>query len=202
FPGSNITRRTGLIAKDGKLLSLVKFPVFDRRNARMVRDSAIDGLLVSTEIEPGFSGGPTVNADGEVVGINVTKDLVHRGQNGVVHVKLLKALLETVKPAAETAEPTAEEVAKLLERLEAEVLLLPVDDRINTGEHSFISAAELPRLRELIDEIRRHERDSVPAPGRKLSGRAALGMWAAQMPANPLETYLSSKVQETISKCE
>jgi hypothetical protein len=202
FPGSNITRRTGMVAKDGKLLSLVKFPVYDLRNKRIVRDNAIDGLLVSTDIEPGFSGGPTVNDDGDVVGVNVTKDMAHRGQNGVVHVKLLRALLEKVRPLSEQKEPTTEEVAKLLKRVQSEYLLLPVSQRTDVGEHDFISTAELPRLRTLIDEIRRHERDSFRMPGAPLSGRAAFGVWAAQLPGKPLETYMSEDVQKVIAQCE
>jgi S1-C subfamily serine protease len=202
FPGSNITRRTGLIAKDGKLLSLVKFPVLDRRNGRVVRDNAIDGLLVSTDIEPGFSGGPTVNEAGAVVGVNVQKDLAHDGQNGVVHVKVLRALLEQVKPAATRPEPSTSDVTALLARVQKDFLLLPVDDRLDAREHDLIGAGELPRLRDLIDEVRRHERDSSRTDRAKLSGRAAFGVWAAQLPGKPLETYQSPKVQEAITKCE
>ncbi len=202
YPASKITRRAGLISKDGKLLSLVKFPVYDAREKRVVRDNAVDGLLVSAEIEPGFSGGPTVNESDEVVGINVTKDMVHRGQNGVVHVKLLRALLETVKPLDESADPSHEDVVALLSKMEREYLLLPVSERRNEREHGFIAASEIPRLRELIDEVRRHERDSHVAEGQKLSGRAALGMWAAQMPGKALATYLSPEVQDALSACE
>jgi len=202
FPGSNITRRTGLVAKDGKLLSLVKFPVYDLRNKRIVRDNAIEGLLVSTDIEDGFSGGPTINDDGDVVGVNVTKDMAHRGQNGVVHVKLLKTLIDKVRPSAEQTEPSSEDVEKLLARLQREYLLLPVSQRADIREHDFMSTSELPRLRTLIDEIRRHERDSFRLPGAPLSGRAAFGVWAAQLPGKPLETYMAEDVQKAIAKCE
>ena len=202
YPGSRITRRAGLIAKDGKLLSLVKFPVYDRRERRVVRDNAVDGLLVSAEIEPGFSGGPTINDSDDVVGINVTKDMVHRGQNGVVHVKLLRELLETVKPADEAADPTSKQVEELLAKVDAEFMLLATNDRRNEREHGFIAPSELPRLRELIDEIRRHERDSHIAEGAKLSGRAALGIWASQMPGKALSTYQSGAVQDALTACE
>jgi S1-C subfamily serine protease len=202
YPGSNITRRTGLIAKDGKLLSLVKFPVYDRRQRRVVRDNAVDGLLVSAAIEPGFSGGPTLNDDDEVVGINVTKDQVHRDQNGVVHVKLLRALLETVEPLDEATAPTTKQVSALLDKLQKELLLLPNGERRNEREHGFVSTSELPQLRRLIDEVRRHERDSHVKPGATLSGRAAFGMWAAQLPGKPLSTYLSGDVQDAILACE
>jgi hypothetical protein len=180
----------------------VKFPVYDRRERRIVRDNAVDGLLVSAEIEPGFSGGPTVNESDEVVGINVTKDMVHRGQNGVVHVKLLRALMDTVHPIADATDPTPKQVAELLKKIESEYLLLPTSERSNEREHAYIAASELPRLRELIDEVRRHERDSNVAEGAKLSGRAALGMWASQMPGKALGTYQSADVQASLTACE
>src|SRR5205814_7584467 len=74
FPESSLTHRVALLKKEGKLLDLAKLPVVDHTFDRIVRESAVDGLLVSTDIEPGFSGGPTCNAAGQVVGINVRKD--------------------------------------------------------------------------------------------------------------------------------
>ena len=202
YPGSRITRRTGLIVKDGKLLSLVKFPVYDRVAKRIVRDNAIEGLLVSTDIEPGFSGGPTCNEDGAVVGVNVTKDLAHRGQNGAVHVKLLKKLVDQIAPADKQAEPTAEQLAAELKRIETEYLMLPAKDRPKEREHGYMALGELPTVRKLINDMRRHERASYRLPGASLSGRAAFGVWAAQLPGKPLETYLSTEVQDAIGKCE
>src|SRR5262249_36603853 len=84
FPASSLAARSGMVSKPGKILSLVKFPAVDRRTAEVLRNDAVDGLLVSSDIEPGFSGGPTCNERGEVVGVNVTKDTAHRGQNGAV----------------------------------------------------------------------------------------------------------------------
>src|SRR5205814_1575640 len=94
FPASSLAKRAGLMSKDGKVLSLVKFPVYDHRYHRVLRDNAVDGLLVSTDIEPGFSGGPTCDESGRVVGVNVTKDLAHVGQNGAVSVAILKKLVD------------------------------------------------------------------------------------------------------------
>ncbi|HEY8089545.1 MAG TPA: serine protease, partial [Polyangiaceae bacterium] len=74
YPASSLATKSGMVSKPGKVLSLVKFPVVDRRTGEVVRNEAVDGLLVSSEIEPGFSGGPTCNDRGEVVGVNVTKD--------------------------------------------------------------------------------------------------------------------------------
>ena len=81
-------------ARTARCCSLVSFPAYDERYARVLRDNAVDGLLISSEIEPGMSGGPTLNDSGEVVGINVTKDRAHVGQNGAVSVVALRALLE------------------------------------------------------------------------------------------------------------
>ncbi|MCA9623042.1 MAG: trypsin-like peptidase domain-containing protein, partial [Myxococcales bacterium] len=202
FPQSGLTRQTGLIAKDGKLLSTVKFPVYDLRLARVVKENAVEGLLVSVDVEPGFSGGPTLNDDGEVIGITVTKDRVHRGQNGAVVATRLKTLLERVTPLAEREAPTPAAVAELLAKVQQDVLLLATKERLEAREHDYIAATELPHLRSLIDAFRRHERDSTVAPGATLSGRAALGMWAAQMAGEPLSTYRSRDVQEALRVCE
>jgi S1-C subfamily serine protease len=202
YPASALTSRTGLLAKDGKLLSVVKFPVFDRRLGRVVRDNAISGLLVSVDVEPGFSGGPTLDADGEVVGITVSKDRLHRGQNGAVHVERLRELIASVEPRDDVADPTPEQVTELLEQVQKEYLMLPTADRLEEREHGWIAASELPRLHGLIDAFRRHERDTSVPVGGKISGRAALGMWAAQMPGQPLTTYRSKDVQEQLEACE
>ena len=64
YPGSSLAKHAGLVSKDGKILSLVRFPAYDDRYARVMRENAVEGLLVSTDIEPGFSGGPTTNQAG------------------------------------------------------------------------------------------------------------------------------------------
>jgi hypothetical protein len=204
FPASSLAKRAGLVSKDGKVLSLVKFPVYDRRYGRILRDNAVDGLLVSTDIEPGFSGGPTCNEAGEVVGINVTKDKAHVGQNGAVSVVVLSQLLQKVKPARDRADPKPEEVAALLKQIQGEYLLLPLDDRSKVRETDFLSASELPALRRLVNEVRRQERNSDPTfiPKLKLSGQAALGIFFARMPGKALETYLSPSTKKPIADCE
>ena len=99
YPASNlVTDRTlGLTRKDGRTLNLVKLPVHDRTTGELVRDGAIEGLVVSTELEPGFSGGPTTDSRGRVVGINVLKDTQHHGQNGAIHVEVLRDLLAGIR---------------------------------------------------------------------------------------------------------
>ena len=45
YPGSSLATHAGLSRKDGKVLSLVSFPAYDERYARVLRDNAVDGLL-------------------------------------------------------------------------------------------------------------------------------------------------------------
>jgi S1-C subfamily serine protease len=204
YPGSSLAKRAGLVSKDGKILSLVKFPVIDRRYGRVVRDNAVDGLLVSTDIEPGFSGGPTCNELGEVVGINVTKDRAHVGQNGVVSVALLKQLMGTVKPAKDQANPKPEDVTALLKRIQSDVLMLPLDQRTNVREADYLAGSELPALRRLVGEVRRQERNTDPTfvPKLHLSGQAALGIFFSRLPGKQLETYFAPSTRSALSGCE
>ena len=204
YPGSSLAKHAGLVSKDGKVLSLVSFPAYDVRHARVLRENAVDGLLISTDIEPGFSGGPTINEDGEVVGVNVTKDRAHVGQNGAVSVVALRQLVQSVKPASERTEPTPAEVVALLKRIQSEYLLLPLDERHKVRETAFLSAAELPTLRKFVSEVRREERntDSNTIAKFHLSGQAALGIYFARLPGKPLETYRSSTTTTPLLACE
>jgi hypothetical protein len=204
YPGSSLVKHAGLMSKDGKVLSLVMFPAYDERYARIVRENAVDGLLISTDIEPGFSGGPTTNDAGEVVGINVTKDHAHIGQNGAVSVVALRALLDKVKPAAAHTDPKAEDIVALLNRVQSEYLLLPVDERGHVRESEFLNAGDLPTLRSFVGEIRREERNADTAflPKQHLSGQAALGMYFARLPGKLLETYRAPSIAEPLAACD
>jgi S1-C subfamily serine protease len=202
FPASSLASRSGMVSKPGKVLSLVKFPVVDRRTGEILRNDAIDGLLVSSEIEPGFSGGPTCNDRGEVVGVNVTKDTVHRGQNGAVGVASLKSLLAQVGAPSHAKEPTADDVKALLSRIQTEYLLLPVERRWSAREDDFVSASDLPRMHEMIGAIRRLEDDTSPDAKTKLSGRAMLGLVLARLPGSPLETYMDRTTRKALADCE
>lgn len=203
YPGSSLADRAGLVSKDGKILSLVTFPAYDYRYDRVIRDNAVDGLLISTDIEPGFSGGPTINAAGEVVGVNVTKDPAHVGQNGAVSVVALRKLLATVKRADQHVDLKPENVVAMLERLERECLLLPVDDRTTVRETEFIAASDLPKLRSFVGEIRREERNSgISFSSYQLSGQAALGIYFARLPGKLLEAYRSPTTTSMLADCE
>jgi S1-C subfamily serine protease len=204
FPASSLASRSGMVSKPGKILSLVKFPVVDRRTGEILRNDAVDGLLVSSEIEPGFSGGPTCNDKGEVVGVNVTKDTVHRAQNGAVAVSAVRKLLSAVKPRARTqeADPGAADVKALVARIQSEYLLLPVERRWTAREQDYVSSGDLPRLEELISTMRRLENDTTRDDQTKLSGQAMLGVALARLPGRPLETYTDPSTRKALGDCE
>ena len=202
FPASNLAHRFGMVSKPGKILSLVKFPAYDHRTGEVVRNDAIDGLLISAEIEPGFSGGPTCNERGEVVGVNVTKDNAHRAQNGAANVSALRALLANVKPVRDRRDPTPDEVKALLTRIEREYLLLPMDRRWQAPEQEFVSANDLPRLEELVTTLRKLEGDDSRDEDTKLSGQATLGLMLARLPGRPLETYMDHSTRKALADCE
>ena len=202
FPASSLASRSGMVSKPGKVLSLVKFPVVDRRTEEILRNDAVEGLLVSSEIEPGFSGGPTCNERGEVVGVNVTKDVVHRAQNGAVSVAAVKTLLAQVAARGKEKEPSTEDVRQLLTRIQSEYLLLPVERRWFAREGEFVSASDLPRTAEMITAIRRLEDDTTRDSRTKLSGQAVLGLTLARLPGRPLETYTDRTTRKALSDCE
>jgi hypothetical protein len=183
----------------------VKVPVRDWTYHRTIQDNAVDGLLISSSLEPGFSGGPTCNAAGEVVGINVTKDTEHVSQNGAVNVSALKQLMKEIKPAKERRAPRPDEVAELVTRLQSEYLLLPIERRFERREYDVVSALDLPRLRLLVDEVRALERVTTIAPtsdGMGLSPQASLGMMVATLPGTPLETFRAAVTQRALAECE
>ncbi|MGD0526453.1 MAG: serine protease [Polyangiaceae bacterium] len=202
YPASSLASRSGMVSKPGKVLSLVKFPVVDRRSEEVLRTDAIDGVIVSSDIEPGFSGGPTCNEKGEVIGVNVLKDTAHRGQNGAVSVAAVKALLAQVVPAGKAKDPTPEEVRQLLARIQNEYLLLPVERRWLAREGDFVSTGDLPRMGEMIAAVRRLEADTTRDPKTKLSGQAILGLLLARLPGKPLETYTDRTTRKALADCE
>jgi S1-C subfamily serine protease len=202
YPASSLAERAGLVSKPGKVLSLVKFPVVDRRTGEVVRNDAVDGLLVSSDIEPGFSGGPTCNDRGEVVGVNVTKDVAHRGQNGAVSVASVSALLARVAPAGHDVPVAPEDVKALLTRIQSEYLLLPVERRWSAPEDELVSAGDMPRVGEMISAVRRLEADTSRDPKTKLSGQALLGLTLARLPGRPLSTYTDPSTRRALGDCE
>lgn len=195
FPASSLSRATGMMSKPGKVLGLVKLPAYD--GGEIVREDAVDGLLISAEIEPGFSGGPTCNERGEVVGVNVTKDLVHRAQNGAVSVTAVRELLGRIKPV----EVTPATVQAVLARVQTEYLLLPIERRAAAPAHDFINTTDLPRLEQLIAEVHQLDHDTARDPKTMLSGQALLGVALMRLPGHPLETYTAPATRRALDDC-
>ncbi len=199
FPASQISR-LGLVKKEGKTLDIVKLPVVDRTYNRIVREGAVDGLILSTDLEPGFSGGPTLNQKGKVVGVNVLKDQKYRGQNGAVSVTVLSKLFASFKPFAP---PQSQELEAILKSIQDQHLMLSVDDR--SKAFTILARSDLPHLHAMLTELRVMEQDSVErdfGPNAKISGRALLGILLARLPGRSLETFYASSTQDSVRKCE
>jgi S1-C subfamily serine protease len=126
YPSSALVGRLGLTRKEGRLSNMIKLPVIDHRSHTVIKENATKALIVSTDLEPGFSGGPTVDRDGKVVGVNVLKDKEHRGQDAAIDIELVTHLLEQIKPPAP---PNTEEIARLLSDIQSNYLSLQVNDR-------------------------------------------------------------------------
>ena len=65
-----------------------------------------------------------------------------------------------------------------------------------------MSAADLPRLDEMITAIRRLENDTSRDAKTKLSGQAMLGLVLARLPGRPLETYTDRTTRKALADCE
>jgi hypothetical protein len=202
FPPSGVAHKAELSTRPGRIDQLVKFDATDPVLGKVIAANKVEGLLVDTNLEPGFSGGPTVNAQGEVVGVNVLKDNIHRGQDGAVSVVVLRDLLATIKPYTP---PKPEDAEALLKKIQDELMLLPVDDRAGVASTEAVSHAELPQLRAFIREMRAMEGDRRPreiASNVRLSASAVLGILLARLPGKSLETYQASSTKDRISGCE
>lgn len=200
FPRSNLGKLESSISQEGKISAITKFRVLDRVTRREVRANAIDGIIISAQLEPGYSGGPTVNENDEVVGVNVLKDKEHTQQNGAVSVEVLAKLLGTLKPVAEPAAPTADEVKALLSKIQTEYLKRSVADRMEVRESEFISLQDLPVVRKLANEVSDMSHDRTRDENH-LSGLARLGFVFVGLPGKGLSTYRSSEVTTALGPC-
>jgi S1-C subfamily serine protease len=202
FPPSGVANRAELSTRPGRVDQLVKFDATDQVTGKVIAANKIEGLLVDTNLEPGFSGGPTCNAAGEVVGVNVLKDNIHRGQDGAVSVVVLRELLNKIK---RFEPPKAEHAEALLKKIQEEYLMLPVDDRASASGYGLVSNAELPQLRAFIREMRGMESDRRPrelGKDQRLANQAVLGFLLARLPGKSLETYQASSTHDRIAGCE
>lgn len=190
FPDSNVAKM-GLTQKLGRASNLVKLPVVDPVYNRSIKEDAVDAVIVSTDLEPGFSGGPTLDAAGNVIGVNVIKDLTHRGQNACVHASVLTQLIAKAVP---TSAPAAADVGKLLAEIEANYLRLPVEQRHEVFPTEIVALSELPVLMRLARHLRTYL--WIGVSGAKLS------ILLARMPGELLPTYLSKDTFDRVAECE
>jgi S1-C subfamily serine protease len=207
FPGRTLVKDQGLLSQEGKILGLGKFPVLDRTSGQVLKENNTDGLLISASIEPGYSGGPTCNKRGEVVGITALKDVTKTQHNGAISVLELSKLLSNVAPLDKDAPPTAEQVEALIRRVGNEYLSLPPEKRVSVREIDFIALSDLPDLKAFTSYIRRMEAGThaeFDKDGQvvSLSNSAILGLSLATHAGTPLETYRGDPVQESLAACE
>jgi S1-C subfamily serine protease len=191
FPASSIVGHLGLTSKHGRISNFVRLPVIDSLYGRTAREDAVDGLIVSTDLGPGFSGGPTLDQNGSVVGINVLKDKAYRGQNAAVRVS---ALAELMKVAATPAKPSGAAVEEFLVRVTGDYLRLPLEQRHEVFPTEIVALGELPQLKEIARFLRTYlwQRNSA----------ATLGLAFAKMPGDVLMTYLGKPTRDRVSDCE
>lgn len=185
FPASSLVGRLGLTRKDGKLSNMVQLPRVDPLTHRVLKQNAVKAVIVSAALEPGFSGGPTLNVRDQVVGINVQKDDAHQAQNAAVHPSVLTALFKQLK---HRAAPTAEEVAAFLTTIQTQYLPLPVSERLETPETTYVSLEEIPKLRSLAE--------------RMVDQRNSAQLLFSQAPGQTLPTFLSGEVTGSIAECQ
>lgn len=194
FPSSSFVERVGLTRKKGQIINFIELPITDRRDGGILRANATPALVVSTDLEPGFSGGPTLNQQNEVVGINVLKDQVHRGQDAAIHVRVLQELLDKV---GRSEEPSAESIAAYLNRLQTDYLMLSVTERLRASELDAVALSDLTMLREFSRLLVQAEQTS----GTQDSPAAILGMALSRLPGRMLQAYQAPETRTGLSAC-
>lgn len=200
YPASNLVVKggLGLTRKDGRVSNLVRFPVIDRVTKKVLQEDAVPALVVSTELEPGFSGGPTVDESGRVVGVNVLKDTEHQAQNGAIDVEVLKTMLQSFD---EPTEPSAKDVTALLDRIQNEYLRLPLSQRRETSEVAYVALDDCPKLRAFFSAVDAARRETEK-PENGISIAARVGHELASLPGLEFESWLNLMTRAEISQCK
>ncbi|MET0341535.1 MAG: serine protease [Polyangiales bacterium] len=188
FPATSLTtRELGIMRKTGTLSNVAFLPVIDWRTGRVVKENAVKAVIVSSALEPGFSGGPTLDEEGKVVGINVVKDKAHVGQDGAVHVEILAKLLKSVRAHAA---PTTDEVSRFLTDVKERYLDVGVTERSAVPESDFLGLNELLAVREVAEGLLAKE------------AGIRIRMTLSQLPGNVMQTFDSSPVRSALTECQ
>ncbi len=197
FPASSLVESLGLAPKDGRLSSIVRVAATDHRTGTMRELNAVPAIVVSTDLEPGFSGGPTVDEEGLVVGVNVLKDNMYRGQNAAVHVDELRSLLASVR---RPAVPSTKEVERLLNAIQSNYLTLPVSERLAASEFVVIGGSELPAISAYATTMQGLSMlRAIPGMEERI-GR--VGRAQSALPGRTFPTTNSSVVRSAVGACE
>ncbi len=178
FAGAASSGRATLVGKPGNITRLDKLPSYDRQ-----KPGAMDAILLAPEIEPGASGGPSLDAKGEVVGIGLAKEGAYQGSPGAVNVAALRQLLGSVQSAGAARGLGAEDVQRFLARLEVEYLMQPLAERPRIRPYDYVAPLDLARVRVVAGSMR----------GR---GASALAVFPGR-----LETYQDRVLQERLQQC-
>lgn len=187
----------GLTRKEGTISNLVRFPVIDRTTGDVVQEDAVPAIVVSANLEPGFSGGPTVDDSGAVVGINVLKDSQHRGQDGAIHVDALRNLLRGLEPGGE---PSPSEILGLLDSIQSAYLHLPLSQRATKEEVSFVELTDRPRLREFFAAVE-YARNQTARQGNAPSAAAAIGHALSSLPGVEFASWSDRNTRVEAGRC-
>jgi Trypsin-like peptidase domain len=185
YGASSLVSEATLMRKTGIVSNLTFLPVLDRVTGTMTKASAVKALIVSSDLEPGFSGGPTLNADDKVVGINVVKDAAHLGQNGCVHASLLTKLLQGIKPHHA---PTTDEVKQFIADIQTRYLEVSTADRSYVPQSDFLALGEQPALHSWSHALLG-------------AGRVSARMTLVQVSGDVLSTFDAAPANAFIADC-
>jgi len=190
FPASSLVKRLGLTRKEGQLSNFIMLPVKDYRfDERIIKENATKALMLTSAIEQGFSGGPSVDRQGHVVGVNVLKDNEHHAQNAAIDIALVTRMLAQIRPPSA---PTTQELEAALAEIQENYLSLPVANRFKVREAEYLSLGELPLLRGFASVLQSLDGESS----------AVVGIQLTHLPGPLLETYRSKDTQSAIAACE
>ena len=191
FPTSSLIASVVVQDKDGKLAAFEGLTSYDTLLPETpVEANAIKGVIVDAQIMPGFSGGPTCNLAGEVIGVNIRRDSKLPEQSALVHVDVLRELVGKIRPYQP---PTKEDAQRQLKQLRDEVLTAASGQRkLIMLETQFLSPSDLPMTWTwFTDKFSDVER----------SDPAGFGLFFATLPGEVLPTYWAEDTKKDVESC-